>query len=105
MSTVYSTRFLNEVAPVGAGAPYTVPDGFRAVVRSISITAGSSGLSVAQLYVGVSICFQANQVPPNGFVQWHGDQVGNAGERINTYLEGGSGFVLVSGFLLTETPA
>src|SRR5215467_3140665 len=101
-STPYSVRFLNETAPNGAGPIYTVPAGYRAVVKCVSVTCGGTGPVTAQVYGGASPIYQATALAANAFATWSGHQVANSGERITTYCTGGAVLLLVSGYLLID---
>lgn len=72
------------------------------MIRSISVSIGGTGPVAAQLYLGSVPVYQNMNIPVNGFAEWHGHQVGNAGEHITTYLSGGQAWVLVSGYLLID---
>lgn len=99
---VYSTRFIGSGNTVRRDLAYTVPPGFRAVVRSISFFNSSSGNSDASVLIG-GLCYIAyfHQVPASGFVSWSGDQVVNASETISALQAPGNGFFMISGFLLS----
>lgn len=111
MASVYSTRFnAGTVAIAAAQQPraavdYTVPSGFRAVVRSIYMSQTGSGTFVGSVTVqGLCYIFRSSDLTAGATASLECNQVVNAGEVISAFAELGTGFVMVSGFLLTEQP-
>ncbi|HEX9572228.1 MAG TPA: hypothetical protein VF969_08235 [Burkholderiales bacterium] len=103
--TVYSTQFASGVTPTtGPDLVYTVPAGFRAVLRSFDCFKYTSGVMVCLLSINglpstlgaVSPAAQPNA----GFASWFGYQVFNAGDQL--YLAGNTNGItyLLSGYLL-----
>jgi hypothetical protein len=106
VSTVYSTRFISGLR--GTAGSYTVPAGYRAVVRSVTaINLYSSTSEPAQLRssVGGLIIVGAYlstfvSSPPWNAITWDLHYVANAGEGIYTQ-NGPDVDMTVSGYLLT----
>jgi hypothetical protein len=104
MSDVYSTRFLASNLIAGT-ATYTVPEGYRAVVHSITAVNNSSHATYAFVTIetlGVAIWI-AQGIPTLGFAGWNGRQVVNEGEQLlsNNGATDGGVAIICSGYLLT----
>lgn len=98
---VYSVRFL-----AGAGAGwryYTVPTGYRAVVRSISSAVWDPNPSWQSVSIaGVSVWFDETQAPHTCRVV-DLRQVAYAGEQLGGYCAAASASICVSGYLFQDT--
>lgn len=103
-TAVYSVRFI-AVNSVGGEGTYTVPSGYRAIVRDIDTAQVGGEANTPWDCVNDSLGY----VIAGGFYegvesyeQWRGRQVVNEGETIET-SSGGSGLCsfAVSGYLLT----
>ena len=101
MSLPYSHRFLAAQYPAGSMTVYTVPAGYRAVVRDITVSVTGSGLSTFQLWVPGSPILQLVSLAANAFNHWDGHQVLEAGETLQLITSGGPVLISVSGYLLT----
>jgi len=88
-----------------ADLDYTVPAGFRAVVRSISVSPSGTGTSAVGVTIqGLCYLYRNDAVAAGRTDHLECNQVVNAGEVISAFSEGGSSFVCISGFLLNELP-
>ena len=102
MARVYSTRFISE-AGVTAFADYTVPAGFRAVLRDVWVYAGSQITTVDfQLFSGTGAVMWSIGNPPlnPAFWFWQGRQVYEEGEAIGFQVHAGNVDYSASGYLL-----
>lgn len=102
MASIYSTRFIGVQVVAGTPVTYTVPAGNVAVVRSISCTPLSSGLTAA--YVAIASAAYIWHVATGTTLvslDWEGRQVLNAGEGIQAVCTGANCSFVVSGYLLT----
>lgn len=106
--TVYSTQFAAGVTPTtGPDLVYTVPLGYRAVLRSFDCFKYTSGVMVCLLSInGLPSCLGAVSpaAEPNaGFASWFGYQVFNPADQL--FLAGNTNGIsyLLSGYLL-HTP-
>lgn len=104
---VYSTRFCNSsISSAGDTTLYTVPAGFRAVLRDVDIYfGGATGIVVELRATGINfVPFAATTTDPEPGV-WRGRQVLNAGESLTVHVAtlpaGGGLNVFASGYLLT----
>lgn len=107
MAGIYSTAFLKSHG--GAGGSYTVPDGFVAVIRSITAV-NTMFLTIPEpfsVYLGDSSCTivewtLSNLLPtsPGQSVNWQGRVVVEAHDTINV-TNGPDVDVTVSGYLLS----
>lgn len=109
MADVYSTRFIAGTAGAGAGAApkadlnYTVPAGYRAVVRSITTSPSGSGNASPSITIqGLSYLYRRSDLVAGSSDHVECNQVVNGGEVISCFCELGSAFFTVSGFLLLE---
>lgn len=101
--TVYSTRFIGLAVTAGESAYYTVPEGYVAVVRDISILPTASGLTSAQVAInGVTRFFQV--VSATSGVSLHQEMraVLNPGEELVFDCAGANCYVCISGYLLSS---
>lgn len=103
--TVYSTQFAVGVTPTtGPDLVYTVPLGYRAVLRSFDCFKYTGAVMVCLLSVnGGPSCLGAVSpaAEPNaGFASWFGYQVFNPGDQL--FLAGNTNGIsyLLSGYLL-----
>lgn len=103
--TVYSTQFATgTMATAGPELVYTVPTGYRAVMRSLDAFrySGSVFVCLLSLNGGPSCLGLASPAsePNAGFASWFGYQVFNPGDQV--YLAGNvTGITyLMSGYLL-----
>jgi hypothetical protein len=103
-SAVYSTRFFVQEALVG-NLGYTVPDGYRAVLRDVDgFIDAYSGLTALAIdgVGGATIAYWSVASGTFQTIQWRGRQVFNPGDIIG-FLQTGADPVSVSasGYLLT----
>jgi|SRR5262252_3518247 len=111
MADVYSTRFIAGTATAAGGAQpradlnYTVPTGFRAVVRSITTSPSGSGTANPSITIqGLSYLYRRSDLAAGTSDHLECNQVVNGGEVLSCFCEIGSAFFTVSGFLLSEVP-
>jgi hypothetical protein len=98
---VYSTRFLHQQRVAGTSS-YTVPTGFRAVVKDINVANVSAASAEAQV-LAAGVILAANVIPAEpGVLRWQGMAVVYHGETIQVVDVSGLLAVYVSGYLLTE---
>lgn len=103
-AAVYSTRFLAGGFSDTFQPIYTVPVGFRAILRDLdAVGTGSELLELTNLDAGSTIFI--GEFPASGtygHLQWQGRQVAEAGERIQIIVAGSiAASVALSGYLLT----
>jgi hypothetical protein len=104
-STVYSTQLLAVKAST-VDATYTVPEGFRLVLRDIDgeiegqiDSAGSLTLLGA---LGQQLAYWPCPEGPNVYLSWRGRQVFNPGQTFSLLISGDTAFdAQASGYLLT----
>lgn len=96
---VYSTKFVERLSFTG-NAPYTVPAGYRAVVRDFALVT-DVGPCEFYLYgaLGQSIYYLAG-VAANQWSNWTGRYVANAGETFGVQVPTGKADFALCGFLL-----
>lgn len=111
MADVYSTRFIGgEWISLGQAQPradltYTVPAGYRAVVRSITLAPSGSGTIGAAVTVNNAMfLYSTPSLPSSATAHLECNQVVNEGETIHAYGAGGGVYFMISGFLLTKLP-
>jgi hypothetical protein len=105
--TVYSTQFACQaVTDTGAHSLYTVPDGYRAVLRSVDLVYSSTAAALAILRLAgtalLIITVPAGGPPIN--LPWRGHQVLDEGEVLDLDTSGltdGYVTVIASGYELT----
>jgi hypothetical protein len=100
---VYSTRFIASNT-IGGTTNYTVPAGYRAVVRSITAVNNGSHETYAFVTIaGIGVALWLDDtIASQGFSYWNGRHVINTGEELSTSngaTDGGVA-VMVSGYLL-----
>jgi len=106
-SSVYSTRFAAAVLDTGTPTLYTVPVGFVAVLRDMTLgwqtLARTAGTTSVFLNASNSRIWVVNQLASEfNFAQWAGNCVLPAGERIRAGTSAtGTTYFTASGFLLT----
>lgn len=101
MVAVYSTRFIGQQVATSTPITYTVPTGFVAVVRSISVAPTATGLTEAQVSLSsAAILFVVASGTLHVSQHWDGRQVLNAGEVLQCTCAGSNCFFMVSGYLL-----
>lgn len=104
MAAPYSTRFVLAFHSCTGGfdALYTVPLGYRAVVRDVELEATSTGGNMA---MAIDSMAQFHSVPATTALkaeQWTGRVVLNEGERLQIIGTAALGVaVIVSGYLLS----
>jgi hypothetical protein len=103
----YSTRFV-AVHEDLSGAPvlYTVPSGYVAVLRDVSVRNQTADTSLIQVGATVPgplnvVIAQFDSVAANDVVSWQGRQVLNAGDELWLYNSEGSAQAIASGYLLS----
>lgn len=101
---VYSTDFLDlHASELGIG--YTVPDGYKAIVRDIDVF--FTALAVINLNIigpsGGTFAYFSYIPTEAAFQSWRGRQVFNAGDTfgVTGTVDAGSFDIRVSGYLLT----
>lgn len=99
-STVYSVRFLQVHAPDGWHV-YTVPAGFRAVVRSITCVVYGTGTPVYQVYVATTYILNVS-VPANDTRVFDMRQVVYAGEALGASVTLATAHLSVTGYLFAD---
>lgn len=103
-AAVYSTRFLAGQISSTSTLTYTVPDGYRAILRDLDVT-GPVGEQVVLVNVtaDAAIFFSAIQSSGTvGWLSWRGRQVCEPGDEIQLYAEQTtSASATLSGYLLT----
>lgn len=101
---VYSVRFISGNIPApGGGLFYTVPAGYRAVVRDLDVAYQTTGGSTQVEFAIAGVTFFGNAQNSSALwvaVQWRGRQIANAGDQIGVGVSGDSSSVAVSGYLL-----
>ena len=107
MALPYSTQFLRkQIDTARDGASYFVPTGYRAIVRSIVVhteTTTPQEIVVYLMEPGGAFCFlykETQTTPYYASLEMH--QVGLAGDSIAAYVDLGTAWVGVGGYLLTE---
>lgn len=99
---VYSTRFIGW-ASTTSPPPYTVPNGYAAIVRDIDVSSGGGAIINWEASVNGIARFAGGQFTIealNQFAQWHGRQVLEPGEILELLSDGPTDG-MVSGYLLT----
>lgn len=106
MQTVYSVRLYHGlgVSP-GTIVAYTVPAGYRAILRDIDCYS-SAGVSNSEIYIegdlGQTIFHAEVAATTQDSPQWRGRQVFEPGETISINVGGASAWdITMSGYLLT----
>lgn len=101
---VYSVRFISDYAATVSGS-YTVPAGYRAIVRDVDAYNAPGGADTDYVFVYVNEvggAFMYQHFAGVPWVGWRGRQVVNEGETITV---GGNSeslqSIMVSGYLLT----
>lgn len=87
---------------VGVNTTYTVPAGYRAIVRdldAINISGGSGSLTMT--IAGLAYLFVAQSSTYLDYHAWRGRQVVNPGETLQVSQSGINWGYAVSGYLLT----
>ena len=101
MASIYSTRFaLITSSSAGPTTLYTVPTGFKAIVRDVS---GLASAAPAGLAVGVNAAesfFSGLSLSNLESFHWEGRVVLNAGDTLALFVLAGTVQLVVSGYLL-----
>ena len=103
-SSVYSVRFISNFA-ISCFGEYTVPEGYRAIVRDADSWHEAGGTGADYIYLSVTSiggAFWYQTFDDSNWVSWRGRQVINEGEQL--VAQGNSEVpmsVMVSGYLLT----
>lgn len=101
MTSIYSVRFADSVVTSATVIPYTVPAGFVAVVRSISIlTIGSGTTAEVQRSGGIGAFAWCTSTLTAQYFPFDMRQVLNAGESLELIVTTGTARFLVSGYQL-----
>lgn len=107
MGNVYSEELLSGSIATGGTISYTVPSGYRAVVRDVVLHnagVGNTGLQGAQVYDDafqvIAIVWAPLAVSGRDF-HWSGHQVVDTGHQIIAYGADANWRVRVSGYLLS----
>lgn len=103
--TVYSTQFLSNSVIGNHTESYTVPAGYRAVLRDISgVAIGGSAVTLIYSIAAADATVLLAQVPPqvNTPIHWEGRVVLNAGNQISVSVAGAgtASQWTISGYLL-----
>jgi hypothetical protein len=106
VTTTYSTRFAAGETSALAAAPYTVPGGYVAVVRDVTLWNPTDITLIATLGVSVSgsVLGYIDIVPTlegHSFSHWTGRQVMNSGDQMYFFDTESSCLWMVSGYLLS----
>lgn len=106
MATVYSVRLFQALGlSPGTVVAYTVPAGYRAILRDIDLYS-SAGVSNSEIYIegalGQTIFHAEVAATTQDSPQWRGRQVLYEGETISVNVGGASSWdVTISGYELT----
>jgi len=103
MATIYSTRFAIGAVTAAVANVYTVPAGFVAVVRCLSLVVNVTGATAnVRTTAGAGQIFAFTSTVPGQWAGWDGRQVVNAGETITVTASTGSTCdYFISGYLLS----
>lgn len=104
--TVYTQLLVDESHSGDLSTTYTVPEGFRAVIRDIAaFTANASapgGVVIQSTTTNAYLFYESTPAAVNTYVHWEGRQVVEPGDglEITVYADTG-GSIRITGYLLT----
>ena len=103
---VYSERFILSALPLGGNVSYTVPAGFRAVIKQITVTALTSAGTLVWVAIAPGVLVEVFVLtpasPPGSQPASERSYVAHAGDQINAYERGvGNADIYVGGYLLS----
>jgi hypothetical protein len=104
MALPYSTRFIAATLNSPASVSYVVPSGQRAIIRTVTYTAGATGGNSGVTQIAGSInLFTATNIAGYTSVVQDLHAVVNTGETITVQCFAGGLWITVSGYLLSTT--
>jgi len=104
VSRPYSVRFLTG-SGTAVDQTYTVPSGYRAVVRHVAASSGGVAGDYVQLFVAGVTCLTYTFPVSERSRMWDVRWVAYGGEKIRVATGGSQAAVHVSGFLFAEAGA